>query len=265
MVFDGLTERERGYPIVGETIAIEGMDSCLCAPFIAREEVLGVLALFSRKKGAFSDYEAKIIGALANQASVSILNARMYRQMQEMAVTDGLTGLLNHRAFQEALGEEMKRGARHPVSVSLLLTDIDFFKKINDLYGHPVGDQVLKRVAQVLKKSIREIDNVSRYGGEEFAIILKNTDKKGAVKMAERIRKAVSEESFQAGNGEDFSITVSIGVASSPEDARGKQDLIDRADAALYLAKRKGRDRVQAYSEEMDDTTQVRDREKFSF
>jgi len=85
------------------------------------------------------------------------------------------------------------------------------------------------------------------------------------VKMAERIRKAVSEESFQAGNGEDFSITVSIGVASSPEDARGKQDLIDRADAALYLAKRKGRDRVQAYSEEMDDTTQVRDRGKFSF
>lgn len=265
MVFDGLREREKGFPIIGEDVRVQGMDSCLCAPFLAKGEVLGALALFSERRGFFSPYDAKIIGALANQASVSILNARMYRRMEEMATTDGLTGLINHRTFQELLGEEMKRVGRHPAPVSLLLSDIDFFKKINDRYGHPVGDMVLKRVAVILRKSIREIDGASRYGGEEFAVVLTHTDKKGALKMAERIRKAVGEESFTTAGGEDFTVTLSVGVASSPEDARGKQELIDKADAALYLAKRRGRNRVETYSEDMDETAAVKDGEKFTF
>jgi len=266
MIFDGLKKREEGFPIMGEGIRLEGMDSCLCAPFIAKGEVLGALTLFSRKPAFSSEYDAKIIGALANQASVSILNARMYLKMQEMAITDGLTGLLNHRAFQELMNEELKRMGRNPMPLSLLMADIDFFKKINDLYSHPVGDLVLKRVAQVMNKSIRDIDVASRYGGEELAVVLRNTDKKGALKMAERIRKAVSEETFQSASGEEFSITISVGVANIPEDARRKQELIDRADSALYLAKRKGRNRVEAYSEDMDEVTvEIKGKEKFSF
>jgi len=266
MLFDGLKKREEGFPIMGEGIRLEGMDSCLCAPFIAKAEVLGALTLFSRKPAFSSEYDTKIIGALANQASVSILNARMYLKMQEMAITDGLTGLLNHRAFQELMNEELKRMGRTPMPLSLLMADIDFFKKINDLYSHPVGDVVLKRVAQVLNKSIRDIDVASRYGGEEYTVVLRNTDKKGALKMAERIRKAVSDETFQSASGEDFSVTVSVGVANIPEDAKRKQELIDRADSALYLAKRKGRNRVEAYSEDMDEVTaEIKGKEKFTF
>jgi len=266
MIFEGLKKREEGFPIMGEGIRLEGMDSCLCAPFIAKGEILGALTLFSRKPAFSSEYDAKIIGALANQASVSILNARMYLKMQEMAITDGLTGLLNHRAFQELMNEELKRMGRSPMPLSLLMADIDFFKKINDLYSHPVGDVVLKRIAQVLNKSIRDIDVASRYGGEEMAVVLRNTDKKGALKMAERIRKAVSDETFQSASGEEFSVTVSVGVANIPEDAKRKQELIDRADSALYLAKRKGRNRVEAYSEDMDEVTaEIKGKEKFSF
>jgi len=132
--------------------------------------------------------------------------------------------------------------------VSLLLTDIDHFKKINDSYGHPTGDDVLRRVAAILGASVRKIDIGARYGGEEFAIVLEATDKVGARNLAERIRGEIEQQTFQSSKG-SFKATLSIGVASYPEDATVKADIIARADLALYSAKHGGRNRTMCFSE----------------
>jgi diguanylate cyclase (GGDEF)-like protein len=185
---------------------------------------------------------------IANQVAISIQNGRMYQALEEQATTDGLTGLVNHRTFQERMSAMLGRADRHKFKVALILTDIDHFKKINDSYGHPTGDQVLRRVAAILKASARKIDIVARYGGEEFAIVLEGTDRAGARQLAERIRQEVSQQSFESPKG-PFSATLSLGVAVYPEDARTKQDAIARADQALYAAKHGGRNRTVCHGE----------------
>jgi len=177
-----------------------------------------------------------------------IMNAKLHFEMERMAVTDGLTGLMNHRRFQERLSEEFRRIVRHSEPISLILADIDHFKKINDEYGHPTGDEVLKRVAGVLKEMVRDIDIVARYGGEEFAIILINTDGEGACMLAERIRKAIEKKEFTF-RGSRIPVTISLGIASYPKNSRIKEDLILRADKALYSAKSKGRNRSCLYKD----------------
>jgi diguanylate cyclase (GGDEF)-like protein len=189
-----------------------------------------------------------MLGVIANQVAVSMQNARMYEALEEQATTDGLTGLVNHRTFQERFTTMLGRAERHQLAVSLLLTDIDHFKKINDSYGHPTGDEVLRRVAAILKASARKIDIVARYGGEEFALVLEGTDRAGARQLAERIRQEVEQQSFPSSKGA-FGATLSIGVASYPDDAREKPEIISRADQSLYSAKHAGRNRTVCFAD----------------
>jgi len=181
-----------------------------------------------------------LLEVLCNQASISIANANLHVEIERLATTDGLTGLYNHRRFQEKLSEEFKRLNRYSYQVSLILTDIDYFKKVNDTYGHPVGDLVLKGVSKIIREEIRDMDVPARYGGEEFAVILPGTDTDGAKNIAERLRKAVMDTTFSA-DGKPVKVTISIGVATAPVDAKGKQELIEKTDEALYHAKHNGR------------------------
>jgi diguanylate cyclase (GGDEF)-like protein len=170
---------------------------------------------------------------------------KLYEQIQELAITDGLTGIFVRRHFLERFHEEMARHLRYGLKLSFLMLDIDHFKQQNDSFGHLIGDVILRKTTQILKANLREIDLLGRYGGEEFSIVLPDTDKVGALQAAERIRLAVEEYSFKA--YEELSkITISVGIAVFPDDARSVQRLIDCADAALYRAKQEGRNRVCA-------------------
>lgn len=216
--------------------------SMLILPLLYERELLGLLLFLSEKIKSLSSYQIDLLKILGNQASTALANARLYERIERMAITDGLTGLFNHRYFQERLSSEFSRLGRLSMDLSLLLIDIDYFKKINDTYGHPVGDEVLKAVAETIRKTIRDIDIPARYGGEEFALLLPGTDGDGAVKMAERLRSSILKQRFPFEKGE-ITVTVSIGISTAPADANNKEELIKKADDALYKAKDKGRNR----------------------
>jgi diguanylate cyclase (GGDEF)-like protein len=177
-----------------------------------------------------------------------ITNAQLHKEVEKLAVTDGLTGLHNHRHFQERLSEEFQRLERIPQPLSLMLIDIDHFKKINDVYGHPAGDTVLTNLAVILKKTLRGIDILARYGGEEFAAVLMGTESSGAKKMAERLRASVMNSPFFIDENK-LTVTLSIGLATHPHDAAAKDELINKADQALYYAKKNGRNQVCAWKD----------------
>jgi two-component system cell cycle response regulator len=204
-------------------------------------------AYFTERGGRAEDVK-RTLETVSNIAAISIQNAMRYELLEQLATTDGLTGLNNHRRFQEMLEEEVEESRRYERTLSLMLVDIDHFKRVNDTWGHPVGDQVLKRVARVLNEFARTTDRVCRYGGEEFAIIMPQTDKNGGRLLAERFRTEIKEQKFRA-NDEDFSITLSLGICTFPDQARHKQELIDKADQALYHAKNNGRDQTVHYAD----------------
>lgn len=164
-------------------------------------------------------------------------------RLQQLAVTDGLTGVFNHRRFQEALQTDLLRAQRHKRPLSVLMIDVDFFKKINDALGHPAGDELLRRLAEILGADLRQTDLIARYGGEEFTVLLPEVTKTEAVQVAERMRLAVEAQANE-GHRWKQTVTVSIGVATYPEDGATGQALIEVADQAMYLAKRQGRNRV---------------------
>lgn len=173
-------------------------------------------------------------------AELSQANARL----EKMAVTDGLTGLFNHRRFQEALAAEMLRSLRSGRPMSVLMWDVDLFKKVNDSMGHPRGDELLRRLAQVLQSATRQTDLLARYGGEEFAVLLPETSKTEALAVAERMRLAVEEQlNFETPKWGQR-VTVSGGVATWPEDGKTAEEVLIASDQALYVAKRQGRNRV---------------------
>jgi len=168
------------------------------------------------------------------------------QKLEKLAITDGLTGLHNHRFFHERMALEAERSLRSGHELSLLMIDVDHFKLYNDRHGHPAGDDVLRGVASLLIEGRRVSDIVARYGGEEFAIVLCDTAKGQATELAERLRQRVASYSFvYASNQPGGKLTISVGVAAMPEDAGDGQTLIDAADAALYAAKRAGRNRVR--------------------
>ena len=207
--------------------------------------VLGTLVLGSRRPDAFPPDRVRQLEVLALQAAESIQRARLFDDTERMAITDGLTGLLNHRTFQGRLDEHLLAALRYGRKLSLILCDIDHFKSVNDTYGHPVGDQVLRGVARVLAKEARTTDLVARYGGEEFAVVMPETDTAGALVIAERIRERIAQLVTETGQG-PLKITMSLGVATSPEDGQKKADLVERADGCLYHAKRHGRNQCVA-------------------
>jgi diguanylate cyclase (GGDEF)-like protein len=227
---------------------IKGFESLYVLPLLVKDEVLGTFAVAARRPGAFTSGRREMLGVVANQVAISLQNGRMVQSLEEQATTDGLTGLVNHRTFQERLSAMLGRADRHKFRVAILLTDIDHFKKVNDSHGHPTGDAVLKRVAAILKNSARKIDIVARYGGEEFALVLEGTDKAGARQLAERIREEVSAQTFDSSTGA-FKATLSLGVAVYPDDGKAKQEVISCADKALYAAKHGGRNRTVCHGD----------------
>jgi two-component system cell cycle response regulator len=237
--------RERDVPVFSAPMRIKG-DSLLVLPLLVKDEVVGTFSIAAKRAGAFPGDRREMLGVIANQVAISLQNARMYQIVEEQATTDGLTGLVNHRTFQERFAAMLGRAERHRFPISMILADIDHFKKINDSYGHPTGDEVLRRVAVILGASARKIDIVARYGGEEFAIVLESTDRVGARNLAERIRAEIGQQSFHAAQG-PFGATLSLGVASFPEDGAQKAEIIARADQSLYAAKHGGRNRTVCY------------------
>jgi two-component system cell cycle response regulator len=225
--------------IFDEETQIRGLGSLKIFPLTAGDRILGTLVAGSRKKVLDSDV-LRMLEVMAIQAAQAVLRAQLFEQMERMATTDGLTGLLNHRTFQSKADESLAQARRYQRKLSLILTDIDHFKSVNDTYGHPTGDAVLRGVAKILRDKARDTDIVARYGGEEFAIIMPETDAKGAQVIAERIREAVKAEVFQTEMG-PLRVTLSLGIATGPDHGYDKQPLIDLADQCLYHAKRNGR------------------------
>ncbi len=240
--------RELSAPIFTRKVKLDDAKSLLVLPLLAADEPVGTLTLVARAEKRFGKDVREMLAVIANQVAISLQNGFLYKQMETMATTDGLTGLTNHRTFQTKFAEMLERAARHNHKVALLLCDVDFFKKVNDGYGHPVGDEVLRRVARVLQEVPRKIDIPARYGGEEFAVLLDNVDVAQAKAVAERIRQEIAKVVVETEKG-PLSVTESIGVAAFPEDGRDRATLIERADLALYHAKHTGRNRVVTWAE----------------
>jgi diguanylate cyclase (GGDEF)-like protein len=225
-----------------------GGSSALAAPLGATEDgnqVIGIVSV-ARSDRAFTADERELFAYLTSGASVSVENVGLHETVQRQAVTDELTGLFNHRRFQEVIGTEVERARRYGHEMGLIMLDIDNFKQVNDTYGHLQGDMVLREVARVLRQSSREIDEPARYGGEEMAVALPQTDLEGAYQFAERVRRRIEELELplQGGNGA-LKVTASFGAASlSAAGDTDKDALVAAADRALYEAKRSGKNRT---------------------
>ena len=218
--------------------------SVIVLPLSRGDEVLGAITLASSRPHVFGEAVREMLRVIGHQVGVSLQNARMYEQMELRATTDGLTNLTNHRAFQERMAQLHALSERSSQKYSVVLTDIDHFKSINDTYGHPVGDQVLRRVAAVLAGRARKVDIVARYGGEEFVLVLPDTDAAGAEAFANRLREEIADLALSSEHG-NFKVTISMGIAEYPRDGSERLELIERADQALYWCKEHGRNRVR--------------------
>ena len=221
--------------------------SLLCVPLIAKGEVIGVINITNKKHDKlFNQKDLEFITSLANQAAIAIDNAKLY----ELATKDGMTKLYIYRHFYTLLENEIRRCARYKRNMSLIMMDIDNFKKINDTYGHLTGDLILKRLAATLQETVRKIDIPARYGGEEFVVILPETDKKDACVIAERIRKNVAQIEVKINETQTLSPTISMGVAQFTTDGQEAKDLINAADTALYYSKHNGKNMVSTYEKD---------------
>jgi two-component system cell cycle response regulator len=217
-----------------------------CFPVAAGERLVGMLGVGGRAVGRMSRDAEAFLKQVANQAHIVMENSRLVERLRNLSVRDSLTDLFNHRHSMELVDQEFQRVDRYPAheGLSLLMIDIDDFKRINDSHGHLAGDAVLRDVAHVLRDSLRTVDSVGRYGGEEFVVILPHTPRDEAVRTAERIRQRVEGHAFELG-GERVRVTVSVGVATFPSPGvDGPNALVREADRALYAAKEGGRNRV---------------------
>ncbi len=205
----------------------------------------GVIILFNNPDGAFqSEINYRNINFILDQSSLAFENAIRYATAKNLLYIDELTGLFNYRYLDIALEREMRRADRYGSSLTVIFIDLDLFKSVNDKFGHLVGSRVLNEVGRLLKMSVREIDLVIRYGGDEYTVILVETSASGAGYVAERIRSAIESHHFLAEEGYDITLTACLGFATYPEDTRSKQELLDVADQAMYRGKESGRNMV---------------------
>ncbi|MDP9263061.1 MAG: diguanylate cyclase [Acidobacteriota bacterium] len=213
----------------------------MCLPLVSAGQPLGVLALESAKAGAFRLADLRALESVADICAIAIQNAHYFEQARRMAFVDGLTGVYNRRYFEQRILEELERAARYSGSLAVLMLDIDHFKRVNDEFGHLLGDEVLRQLSTILAQQLRKVDVVCRYGGEEFSILVPQTTGEHALGVAEKLRKVIEDWNFP---GVPRPVTVSIGVADFPEHGATRDELVKAADAALYAAKQAGRNRV---------------------
>lgn len=219
--------------------------SVLAVPLFVSNRVRGSLQLFSESSEGFNQEDAQLLWVLILVAENLLTREYSSEGLVRLAITDYLTGLRTRGYLEQQLDLELKRCERRREKFALLMIDIDHFKQLNDTFGHHEGDRVLRGVASILARDMREVDTVARYGGEEFAIILPGTTEAGARFVADRLRRAVEQSKFSSGSGHPIlHLTISIGVAVYDTDARFKRELIELSDAALYAAKHEGRNCV---------------------
>ena len=228
--------------------------SIACIPMVVYSDVIGVINVTNKKNGKeFTEEDVEMLKAVADQAAVAVNKAQLW----DMAVTDSLTGLYVRRYFMVKLQEEMHRSERYSKRLSIIMADLDRFKRINDTYGHDAGDRALKTISQFLQKNIRDVDAIARYGGEEFVMLVPDADKEAAFCLAERLR----EELGKAKLDDLPPITISLGIATYPSDGADIEELIKKADAAMYAAKQQGRNKSVKYSSDIklirDDATPI--------
>lgn len=229
-----------------ETFAsIVSAGSVFFQPILGRDKPFGFLSIVGDKKGIFSLREREILSRFSTSVAMAIENANLYQEVKALSIRDGLTGLYNRRHFEEVLGTEGFRSVRYQHPVSLIFLDVDHFKTYNDTYGHLCGDEVLKQIATLIVKRIRVADIACRYGGEEFTIVLPDTDTKNARSVAEDIRIMVASYPFpHVGQCPGGSLTISAGISECPTDGKSLSDIVAVADKALYRAKLAGRNKV---------------------
>ncbi len=216
----------------------EGIKSLVCVPLIHQRETVGILYVDDFTPRTFSQADLQELEILASFASIAIQHARTHTCVKQQAITDSLTGLFNRRCFEDLLNRELQRAERHGREFSLALVDVDDFKKFNDRYGHQAGDEALAMLGEAIRKAIRATDLASRYGGDEIVIILPETRLEKAYDLfVTRIKREI-ETRFSQLSGDRFRLTVTIGIASYPQDGKGAHDLVLAADRALLDAKK---------------------------
>jgi len=221
-------------------------NNCAVVPLICQDRVVGVLNLADKMDGnGFESEDIALIELFSQLIGASIGNIKLFERTQRQAITDGLTSLVNHKAFYEVLEKELWRSRRYGGQISLIMVDVDNLKKINDVHGHRAGDKVIKEISKRIKKCIRQIDTAARYGGDEFAVILINTSIIDASVVAKRMLDAVSKAPT-SWNNEEIELSISVGLCQY--DAQGTpEDITSRSDQALYLAKQAGKNTVRVF------------------
>ena len=233
--------------VLSKRLPWPNIPSLLVLPLLHHGRPLGTLILGAKRRHAFGDTVRPTLEVLASHLAVSLSNARMVHKLETMATTDGLTGLLNKRAMLDQAAAKVAAATRFGRKLSVLITDIDWFKKVNDTHGHDIGDVVIKGLADILERTKRATDVVARFGGEEFVILCEQTDEAGAALLGERIREELEKTVFNTPSG-PLSVTCSVGSATFPEAGRTWEELFKGADEALYCSKRTGRNRVTAWA-----------------
>ncbi|OHE56269.1 MAG: hypothetical protein A2Z47_09725 [Thermodesulfovibrio sp. RBG_19FT_COMBO_42_12] len=221
--------------------------SLMCVPIKSKDQVIGVLEVVNKTTGEpFTKEDLDLLMRLVDQTAIAVERASLHQKMAELAITDDLTKLFNTRYLNRTMETEIQRSTRYNTSVSLIFMDIDYFKLVNDHHGHLVGSKVLVEMGQLLIKNLRTIDIVARYGGDEFVIVLPQTPPNTAKQIAERIRKIIEQNIFLKKEGYSLKMTASFGVASYPDSAKSKEELLRLADEAMYKVKYQTRNAVYA-------------------
>jgi len=225
----------------------------LAVPMVHMGTLLGVMNFQRPEVASFSAEEIELLTAVADLAATAVKNARLHAETVKLTMTDPLTGVPNRRHLFQRMELELARAQRFGTSLALLMVDVDHFKRLNDVAGHRVGDETLRRVCDVLGMRVRKVDTLARYGGEEFVLLLPQSTKAAAVDVAEKLRRAVAETVALSQPGLPGNhVTVSVGVAHFPTDATTQEELVDCADAALYCSKRSGRNRTTPFEPGME-------------